>query len=96
MQIIKFYGFTSDLILRYGNHRQIIPAGEGGSHPIEIAIIGHSGEGMYWSVENETREFCHGKIFVESTPRIRSIDWSWLEERIKPDGTLKKTESIKK
>lgn len=87
--IIKFYGFTSGLLLRYGSHRQIIPAGEGGSHPVEIAIIGRSGEKMHWSVENITRQFCHGKIFVESTPRTRSIDWSWLEERIKPDGTLK-------
>jgi hypothetical protein len=81
--IIKFYGFTSDLVLRYGNEQEIIPAGEGGSHPIEIAIIGHSGQGMIWSVENRTNNFCHGKVFVESTPRTRSIDWSWVEERIK-------------
>lgn len=87
--IIKFYGFTSNLVLRYGSDRQIIPAGEGGSHPVEIAIIGRTGEGMNWSVENRTREFCHGKIFVESTPRTRSIDWSWLEERIRQESIKK-------
>jgi hypothetical protein len=80
---IKLYGFTCDILLRYGGDREIIPAGEGGSRPVETAIIGSSGQGMVWSLENTTGEFCHGKVYVESTPRSRSIDWSWVEEKIK-------------
>jgi len=54
----------------------------------EVAIIGPSGQGMQWAVVNLSNEKNEGKVFLESTPRIRSVDWSWLEEKIKPDGTL--------
>jgi len=79
--ILKLYGFICDLMLRYGEHREVIPAGQGGSRPVEVVVVGHSGEGMSWSLENSSRAFCHGKAFLESTPRTRSPNRSWSEER---------------
>lgn len=48
----------------------------------EIAVIGGSGIGMHWVLVNLSDRYCGGKVFVESTPRIRSHNWSWVEETI--------------
>lgn len=46
----------------------------------EVAIIGRSGRGMPWGIYNLSRQRDGGKVFVESTPRIQSEDWSWVEK----------------
>ncbi len=46
----------------------------------EIAIIGYSGERMSWGLLGLSGRRDSGKVFVESTPRIRSENWSWIEE----------------
>ncbi len=46
----------------------------------EIAIIGRSGKGMPWGIYNLSQKRDGGKVFVESTPRIHSDDWSWVEK----------------
>ena len=80
--VIKFYGFRKGLILEYDGKRQTIPEWDG-RNPTAIAIFGHSGQAMNWKVTNESSRDNDGKIQVFSTPRSRSSDWSWIEEKIK-------------
>lgn len=81
--LLKLYGFTCHLQLSYGNQEEIIPAGRGDATPVEVAIVGGSGAPMQWSLRSMDEDFCHGKVFLESTPRTRSPDWSWVEERLR-------------
>jgi hypothetical protein len=46
----------------------------------EVAVIGPSGVKMGWGLMSLADKYDGGKVFVESTPRIRSEDWSWVEE----------------
>ena len=48
----------------------------------ELAIIGNSGQRLRWGILNLSDRTNSGKIFVESSPRIRSESWSWLEEAV--------------
>lgn len=91
--VIKFYGFTCDLILRYGEKIETIRSGDGGSKPTEIVITGNSGHATNWNLENQNSEFCHGKVYVSSSPRIRSSERSWKEERRDKDSTVKRTQN---
>jgi hypothetical protein len=59
----------------------------------EIAIIGEGGSSKRWAILNLSDTECDGKVYVESTPRIRSTDWSWIEERVNRDGSLKKIQN---
>lgn len=54
-----------------------IPSSDGHT---EIAIIGESGRRLPWGLISLSRREDGGKVYVESTPRIRSEDWSWVEE----------------
>jgi hypothetical protein len=46
----------------------------------EVAVIGPSGVRMGWGLMSLSDRSEGGKVYVESTPRIRSEDWSWIEE----------------
>lgn len=48
----------------------------------KLFIIGNSGQEFQWLVHNPTDQIFEGKIEVLSTPRSRSRDWSWLEEKL--------------
>lgn len=48
--------------------------------PSEVAIVGESGRRLPWGLLSLSRHGDGGKVFVESTPRIRSDDWSWVDE----------------
>jgi hypothetical protein len=80
--VIKFYGFKAGLVLEYNGKQQQIPEWDG-RNPTAIAIFGHSGQAMNWTVKNTSNFYNDGKIQVFSTPRSRSSDWSWIEEKIK-------------
>lgn len=78
--IVRFYGFECTLILSYGDSQDVIPPGARDARPTETVVIGRSGAEMSWRLMNGSDRPCGGKVFVESTPRTRSIDWSWVEE----------------
>ena len=80
--IIKFYGFREGIILEYNGIRKKVPEWDG-RNPTVIPIIGHSGRKMRWSIYNNSSHYNDGKIQVLSTPRSRSFDWSWVEEKLK-------------
>jgi hypothetical protein len=48
-----------------------------------IVISGGSGVPMSWQVRNDSPGNFSGKVLVKSSPRVRSIEWSWIEERLK-------------
>ena len=78
--ILRLYGFNGKILLSYADIRQIINTDYDRIGASEVAIIGNSGRGMRWSLTNLSGEFTHGKVYVESTPRIRSNERSWEEE----------------
>lgn len=78
---IEFLGFGSGLVMEYGSRREQIPAWDG--HAIETAIIGESGKGFNIRLYNSGNRSIGGKIHVTSSPRVRSKDWSWIEEKLK-------------
>jgi len=45
-------------------------------------VRGNSTEGMEWSITNRSKEIFEGKVAVFSTPRSRSKEWGWMEERL--------------
>jgi hypothetical protein len=91
--IIKFYLFRCAIELRYNDRVIIIPPSI--NEPVEIPIIGPSGIGYHWELRiSEINELlrrpsdyeysnygCDGKVYIYSSPRIRSTDWSSQEER---------------
>jgi hypothetical protein len=79
--IIEFYGWEEDIELHYGDSSQNVPRTPYMGEPKKIAIIGNSGDDVSWSIKNLSAHEVHGKVFVTSTPRLRSFDWSWVEER---------------
>jgi len=81
--VVKFHGFREDLILHFGGSTQLVPIHKVAPNPLEVAVTGASGQGMRWSLENISDDICEGKVFVISTPRVRSVDWSWNEEEIR-------------
>lgn len=80
---IKFIGFKSELELRYNNRRILLTEGDTDYSAGEIPIYGPSGAAYDWMVYNPTEKLVAGKIFVYSTPRSRSSEWSYLEEQIR-------------
>jgi hypothetical protein len=77
--LVRFYGFACTLVLSYKDREEYIQPVRYSSVP-EVAVIGGSGESMAWGVRSASGEPCDGKIFVLSTPRIRSAVRSWREE----------------
>lgn len=63
---------------RNGLEIEVVEPNRGGHS--EIAIIGPSGRRLPWGLITLSHRDDGGKVFVESTPRIRSQDWSWIEE----------------
>ncbi len=66
--------------LRYGDQRQRVVPRRGS--PTRVFIMGHSGQELPWKITNVGSRPFGGKIMVYSTPRSRSADWSWLEEKL--------------
>jgi hypothetical protein len=83
--LVRFYGFSCPLVLSYNGREEYIRQAEHSSIP-EIAVIGGSGESMAWNVRSASGEPCDGKIFVLSTPRIRSALRSWREEAARSES----------
>jgi len=48
----------------------------------KLFVIGKSGEEFPWIIHNLSSSTFEGKIEVLSTPRSRSKDWSWMEEKL--------------
>jgi hypothetical protein len=78
--IIEFYGFDDGLYLYYGNRHERITAWDG--HAVQTAVIGESGKGFDLTLSNQGNKRIMGKVHVLSSPRIRSTDWSWIDEKI--------------
>lgn len=78
--IVEFYGFEDGLYLEYGDKHERITAWDG--HAIQTAIIGESGKGFNVTLANLGNKRIMGKVHVKSTPRIRSSEWSWIDEKI--------------
>jgi hypothetical protein len=76
--VVKLYGFGCEVTLLYGGREEVIYARP--QQPPEVMVIGAPGVPMRWALRSN--EVCGGKVQVTSTPRGRSIDWSWVEERI--------------
>ena len=77
---IEFLGFEKGLIMGYGTKREVIPEWDG--HAIETAIMGESGKGYELQLYNNSYRDIMGKVHVISSPRIRSNDRSWIEEKL--------------
>lgn len=77
--LLKFVGICGECILKYGDKNILIPPFHYSS-PLEIPIIGTSGQSYSWSVQSISRENCGFKIYMLSTPRSRSTRWSYEEE----------------
>jgi hypothetical protein len=92
--IVEFFGFENDrnddngynenrryegLYLNYGNKHEKINIWNG--HAV-TAIIGESGRGFIITLSNSSAGRIMGKIHVTSSPRIRSSEWSWIEEKL--------------
>jgi hypothetical protein len=77
--VVKFMLWESSISLEYGNVRQVIRASR--AQTVEIPIVGASGEPHTWIIRNLSSTNVSGKIFVFSSPRSRSVEWSWTEER---------------
>ena len=59
-------------------------------------IVGDNGEGSSWTLRASPTDAFAGKVEIFSTPRSRSQDWSWYEERIErleAAGPLREFES---
>ena len=80
---IKFIGFNSGLELRYDNRIVILNKDDTDYSAGEIPIYGPSGTSYDWMVYNPNSKRVAGKIYVYSTPRSRSSEWSYLEEKIR-------------
>lgn len=78
---IQFLGFEDSLIVEYGGRIEIIPEWDG-RHAIESVIMGESGRGFRIRLYNNGYKDIMGKVHVISSPRIRSTDWSWIEEKL--------------
>lgn len=80
---IKFIGFKSKLELKYNNRTITLNEDDTDYSAGEIPIFGPSGVSYDWMVYNPNNVTVAGKIFVYSTPRSRSSEWSYLEEKIR-------------
>ncbi|MCG8344872.1 MAG: hypothetical protein MI685_06890, partial [Chlorobiales bacterium] len=78
--IVEFFLWKGALELQYGARRVFVRSSR--NNHVRIPIIGNSGEELRWKVKNVSGYKDEGKIMVVSTPRIRSSDWSWLEEKL--------------
>jgi hypothetical protein len=78
--IVEFLGWKGKLELQYGTHREFVISSW--DDHVTLPIIGKSGEELRWGVKNISRHKDEGKIMVFSTPRSRSKEWSWLEEKL--------------
>lgn len=78
---IEFLGFDSGLILEYNGRAERIPNWQG--QAIETAIMGESGKGFIIELYNSSNEPIMGKVHIVSSPRVRTKDWSWIEEKLK-------------
>lgn len=78
--IVEFFLWKGALELQYGARRVFVRSSW--NNHVRIPIIGNSGEELRWKVKNVSGYKDEGKIMVVSTPRIRSSDWSWLEEKL--------------
>ena len=75
---IEVYFFEgSSLELSYGGRRQDLRRGP--DNWARVSVIDDSGEELDWALSNQSSSF-KGKVAVYSTPRSRSIDWSWLAD----------------
>ncbi|MGR5239143.1 hypothetical protein [Vibrio alfacsensis] len=78
---IEAYFFKGhELIVRYSGRSQVLRKGT--DNWAKLFVIGGSGQEFSWSIHNPTMQRFQGKIEVLSTPRSRSKDWSWLEEKL--------------
>jgi hypothetical protein len=80
---LEFLGFESELMLEYGSKQELIPKWDG--HAIETAIMSTSGMGYNIRLTNNSNILVMGKVHVISSPRVRSNDWSWIEEKLKKE-----------
>jgi hypothetical protein len=79
--IVEFYGFEDNLLMTCGYRSVMIPKWDG--HAVQTVVMGENGRGYQIIVSNEGDKSIMGKIHVISSPRIRSTDWSWIEEKLK-------------
>lgn len=92
--IIEFIGFDDDryedyrdriyrpydgLYLAYGDKQERITIWNG--HAV-TAVIGESGRGFTLTLSNSSAKRIMGKVHVTSSPRLRSTEWSWIDEKI--------------
>ncbi len=62
-EIVKFFGYNCDLVLRYKNVNKLIPGSA--AYPAE-RILGDKSESISWTVLNTSSDLCHGKITIET------------------------------
>ena len=75
--VVKLYGFYCDVWVSYGGREELLRR----DAPVrEAMLIGSPGVPMRWSLRSDRA--CDGKVQVTSSPRGRSLDWSWVEERL--------------
>lgn len=79
-KIETFFVNGNKLTLNYMGTTQ--PLDRGQDNWAKSFIIGNNGQEFEWVVHNPSMESFRGKIIVLSTPRSRSNDWSWLEEKL--------------
>lgn len=78
---IEAYFFSGEqLQVRYEGMTQHLKRGN--DDWAKLFVIGPSGRDFSWSIYNPSNHPFEGKIEVLSTPRSRSKEWSWLEEKL--------------
>lgn len=81
---LVFHLFSCRLQVEWDFGRRAVEASAGRRR--ELPIIGNSGAQSKWRVRNLSNRECAGKIYKYDTPRSRSVDWSWIEEKIRKSG----------
>ncbi len=78
--LLKLLGQCDTLLV--GTHEREEKVSVDTGRATELAISGPPGFKQRLFLLNKSIDECRFKVFVESSPRIRSIKWSWIEERI--------------
>ncbi|WP_428661958.1 hypothetical protein [Runella sp.] len=80
--LIKFVGdCPGSLQVMFGDRVIQLPSFDY-QKPIEVPVIGNSGWHGRVKIINLTDEHCGFKLYIMSTPRSRSKEWSWKEEKL--------------
>lgn len=86
--VVKFMMWDAPIVLEYSGH--VIPVRASADAPVELAIVGSSGARLSWLLRNTGTTATSGKVYLYSSPRGRSSDFSWQEEGDTRDAFFKR------